>query len=165
MEAVLMYLVVLAALGLMLAGAYGAMPLLVRRQGASEATAGGPSFVIGGATPLVQPELRTGFRAGPRVRVLEAEIEPEEPRAVADHSRPFASVADTEALLTSLFDEVDMLRTDLERLRTELAALIDVAGGRPNQARRPRTGPAGSLPSDLRRQVSDARSERRIAGA
>jgi len=160
-----MYLVVLSALGLMLAGVYGAMPLLVRRQGTSEATAGGPSFVIGGAMPLVQPELRAGFRAGPRVRVLEPEIEPEEPSVVADDSQPFASVADTEALLTGLFDEVDMLRTELERLRTELAALIDVAGGRPNPARRSRTGPAGSPPSDLRRLVSDARRERRIARA
>jgi hypothetical protein len=72
---------------------------------------------------------------------------------------PLSGVAEPQ--LGGLFSEVDMLRAQVEHLRTEVVALSDVASRheRPRM-RRYRTGVYASLPGRLRRQVKEVRSIR-----
>jgi len=63
----------------------------------------------------------------------------------------------------SLFSEVDMLRAQVEELRSEIAALSGPAAGRPDRPRLRRYGIGvyTHLPRLLRRQVREIRSVRR----
>ena len=63
--------------------------------------------------------------------------------------------------LGGLFSEVDMLRAQVEHLRTEVVALSDVATRYEKpRTRRYRTGVYSDLPRLLRRQVKEVRSIR-----
>ena len=69
------------------------------------------------------------------------------------------------APLGEVFSEVDMLRAQVEHLRTEVVALSETATRheRP-RTRRYQTGVYADLPRMLRRHVKEARSERNPLG-
>jgi hypothetical protein len=68
--------------------------------------------------------------------------------------------------LGGLFSEVDMLRAQVEHLRTEVVALSDVASRYEKpRTRRYRTGVYSDLPRLLRRQVKEVRHVRHPLGA
>jgi hypothetical protein len=69
------------------------------------------------------------------------------------------------APLGGLFSEVDMLRAQVEHLRTEVVALSETStrGERP-RTRRYQTGVYADLPRMLRRHVKEARSEKHALG-
>ena len=70
------------------------------------------------------------------------------------------------APLGGLFSEVDMLRAQVEHLRTEVVALSETAATRHERARtrRYQTGVYADLPRMLRRHVKEARTERHALG-
>ena len=69
------------------------------------------------------------------------------------------------AQLGGLFSEVDMLRAQVEHLRTEVVALSDVASRYEKpRTRRYRTGVYSDLPRLLRRQVKEVRHIRHPLG-
>jgi len=78
--------------------------------------------------------------------------------------RPAADGRISDAALGGLFSEVDVLRAQVEHLRTEVVALTDAATRfeRP-RLRRHRTGVYTQLPRILRRQVREARFVRHTA--
>jgi hypothetical protein len=84
-------------------------------------------------------------------------------RSAAVASRTGAST--DQPVLGGLFSEVDMLRAQVEHLRTEVTALSGTAV-RPEKARikRYRTGAYTDLPRMLRRHVREARSLRHPLG-
>jgi hypothetical protein len=65
-----------------------------------------------------------------------------------------------------LFSEVDMLRAQVEHLRTEVVALSETAAARHERARtrRYQTGVYTELPRMLRRHVKEARDDRHPLG-
>jgi len=67
--------------------------------------------------------------------------------------------------LGGLFSEVDMLRSQVEHLRTEVVVLSETAA-RPDRprTRRYQTGVYADLPRMLRRHVQEARNERHPLG-
>ena len=70
------------------------------------------------------------------------------------------------AQLGGLFSEVDMLRAQVEHLRTEVVALSDVATRfEKPRTRRYRTGVYSDLPRLLRRHVKEVRNVRHPIGA
>ena len=70
------------------------------------------------------------------------------------------------APLGGLFSEVDMLRAQVEHLRTEVVALSETASTRHERSRtrRYQTGVYADLPRMLRRHVKEARNERHPLG-
>jgi hypothetical protein len=69
------------------------------------------------------------------------------------------------APLGGLFSEVDMLRAQVEHLRTEVVALSETATRHEKpRTRRYQTGVYSDLPRMLRRHVKEARSERHPLG-
>lgn len=91
---------------------------------------------------------RAGQAAAPRVRLAQWDRKPSPVKREAVKLEP-------------LVNEVDMLRAQVEHLRTEVVALSDVAGRyeRP-RTRRYRTGVYADLPRILRRQVKEVRNIR-----
>ncbi len=84
-----------------------------------------------------------GSKAAPRVRIEDWESHGSEQRATP---------------LGGLFSEVDLLRAQVEHLRTEVVALSDVAAQRERpRTRRYNTGIYAELPRMLRRHVKAAR--------
>ncbi len=82
------------------------------------------------------------------------------------HSLRFRNASPaTSAPLGGLFSEVDILRAQIEHLRTEVVALSETATRheRP-RTRRYQTGVYSELPVMLRRHVNEARSERNPLG-
>ena len=96
-----------------------------------------------------------GYRASPpppRVRLAQFEQVP-----LPSHKQP--------SQLGGLFSEVDMLRAQVEHLRTEVVALSDVATRYEKpRTRRYRTGVYADLPRLLRRHVKEVRSVRHPLG-
>jgi hypothetical protein len=67
--------------------------------------------------------------------------------------------------LGGLFSEVDMLRSQVEHLRTEVVALSETATRQERpRTRRYQTGVYADLPGSLRRHVKEARDERHPIG-
>src|SRR5262249_46957658 len=80
-------------------------------------------------------------------------------RPAAPTNQANAGALETEAILSGLFTQVDLLRCEVEGVRGELASLMVVARGSQIRRRRLRS----DLPAELRRQISPTRRERRLA--
>jgi hypothetical protein len=79
--------------------------------------------------------------------------------------RPRTDGSSGPAPLGGLFSEVDMLRAQVEHLRTEVVALSETATRHEKpRTRRYQTGVYTDLPRMLRRHVKEARSERHPLG-
>src|SRR5438093_6461238 len=122
MEALILYPLILMAVGLMVAGAYGAMPVLVRHHQDTGPASNGINLGLGSGIGLIEPgrlsnrgsPFQLGKNRGPS-------------RDIRDESGP----SETEAILTGLFTEVDSLRGELEGLRNEISALVEAANNQP----------------------------------
>src|SRR5262245_5364508 len=116
MEALILYPLVLTAVGLMLAGIFGAMPVFARHQHHQAAAHGGLKRSLGSNVGMIEPGrlLRRGlpFMPGWSKR----------PHRVEGDDKPVQT--ETEIILTGLFTEVDSLRSELEGLRNDLSALL-----------------------------------------
>ncbi len=76
-----------------------------------------------------------------------------------------AAGSEANAPLGGLFSEVDMLRAQVEHLRTEVASLSETATRQErSRTRRYQTGVYADLPRMLRRHVKEARNERHPLG-
>lgn len=189
MESLLLYVVLVASLALMLAGAYGAAPALFARRPAP----------VQGFLPDNQPQM---FDLGPAFPLLQQELAPApvEPSTInataspaiggtsafddTDDSGEYASDAELavtdggvagdrpqsdDDLLTDIFAEVSLLRAQIEGLRAELGGIRSqattlVKNERAAETRRRyRNGVKAGLPVSLRRQIGDVRRGRRSA--
>jgi hypothetical protein len=83
-------------------------------------------------------------------------------RSVAFSARTGAST--DQPVLGGLFSEVDMLRVQVETLRSEMSALTGAPRGEKARMRRHRLGQYTDLPRTLRRQVREVRNFRRPVG-
>jgi hypothetical protein len=93
-----------------------------------------------------RPAARRAAAPAPRIRI-----------APQNGQQPLPG-APAQTQLGGLFSEVDMLRAQVEHLRTEVVALSDVATRYEKpRARRYRTGVYSDLPRLLRRQVKEVR--------
>ena len=137
-------LVVIVAFWLVILGVYGALPLFKGRG-------------IGGAErPRVRVERRpTPLRQGGRTL----------PAAAAS---PNELAASTGALsprgpqVAGLFSEVDLLRAQVEQLRSEIGGQASFGTwGEKQRTRSHPTGASAQLPTDLRRHVQEVRNTRR----
>jgi len=151
MEALILYSLVFVAVGLMLVGTYGAMPLLAEAPAATT------------RLQQVTASINTPILAISETRLLtEADLPSPKTRPVtADTARPDAGpndgISETESILLGLHDEVDLLRDEIEGLRGELSALIEIAN-RPQLAGRPKR--RSDVPEPLRGQVNARRQVR-----
>jgi hypothetical protein len=183
----LLYVVLVASLALMLAGAYGAAPALFARrpapvQGFVPDTQT-QMFELGPAFPLLpqdcapasvqQPAANVAGPVGiSAVAVFDDAVEDEahdiDGEFAADQSgapgdRPPAD----DDLLTDIFAEVSLLRAQIEGLRAELGGIRSqattlVKNERAAETRRRyRNGVKADLPVSLRRQIGDVRRGRR----
>jgi hypothetical protein len=100
-----------------------------------------------------RPTARRAAAPAPRVRI-----------APQNGQQPLPG-APAQTQLGGLFSEVDMLRAQVEHLRTEVVALSDVATRYEKpRTRRYRTGVYSDLPRLLRRQVKEVRHIRHPLG-
>jgi hypothetical protein len=186
LESLLLYVVLVASLALMLAGAYGAAPALFARRPAP----------VQGFVPDDQPQM---FDLGPAFPLLlqrdlaPAPIEPSAINATSpltigsvpafddtDDSGEYdldAELADgrvagdrpqsDDDVLTDIFAEVSLLRAQIEGLRAELGGIRSQAttlakNERSTETRRRyRNGVKADLPLSLQRQIGHIRRDRR----
>jgi hypothetical protein len=149
MEALILYSLVSAAVGLMLVGTYGAMPLLAEAPSAHARSRPVKASIDAGST-LAISETRLLTQADlPSTMARSAPIETARPGG-----GPNEGVSETEAILLGLHDEVDLLRDEIEGLRGELSTLIEIAN-RAQQTGRPKR--RSDVPEPLRRQVNARR--------
>jgi len=182
-ESLLLYIVVIAAFGLMLAGAYGAAPMLfARRQEHAHGGNGVASrlFALGAAFPLLEqdlsatrPDLRSGVAPATTADAAEADWFGEQSEDIYNDASapdsPMTSEPLEEELLNDLFAEIGMLRIQIEGLRRELgglkaqtaAIMAPDTESAVESRRRYRSSAVADLPVSLRRRLSDVRRERR----
>jgi hypothetical protein len=134
-------LIIIIAFWLILMGVYGVVTL--RPQGATGRAGRAPA---GAASTNM-------FRRPP--------VEERKPMAARSTAPRRAETAPT-ANVNGLFSEVDMLRAQIEHLRTEVLALSAVQQEKPKTTRRSRGGPETELSKPLRRQVREARDRRPV---
>jgi hypothetical protein len=176
-ENLLLYLIIAAGFAMLLAGAYGAAPSLFPRRRTDAAGmhhAVGPIFALGGAFPLLQDDLGDASSASrPSVAIIEA---PGADGPLDDDPLPDEADEDEagqvdETLLMDLLLEIELLRGQMQGLRSELTLFAAKAaavqpGPHPASAepkRRARTQTTVDLPQPLRRHVVDLRKQRRSA--
>jgi hypothetical protein len=168
-------LVIIVAFWLVLFGAYGAWPL-VRGIGPRSVATRLPDVdltrryneqIAAAAAALAQPQVQhaearqspqspfQSFESRPSVQAFEVHSTPQ----------PVESRRPARASTGGLFSEVDMLRAQVEQLRSEVAALSSGSAPRLERPRlrRYRTGVYTYLPRLLRQQVRDVRVSRRAA--
>lgn len=177
MESLLLYAVVAAAIALMLAGAYGAAPVVFTRRHASGPAQGGlgHAFALGAAFPLLEKDLALGLKAMPAVAEPDQRNEgphDDEPNGAyeEDEAARASTPSGDETLLPDLVAEIEMLRAQMAGLRSELVSFAGIAAAKKDQRqatseprRRYRPQAAGELPLPLRRRLSDICSERRTS--
>ena len=140
-------LVIIVAVWLILLGIYGALPML---RGSNNPRPVAPRVAVRSFAQVEVPAFieTTSEHAAPIVQ----------PRPAVR-----ASHAQSPLPAMGLFSEVDMLRAQVEHLRSELSALATAPVRREagSRSRRYRPGVYTELPRSLRRQVHEVRSGRR----
>jgi hypothetical protein len=120
-------------------------------------------IVVGiyGALPLVRGVAHGPARGAPRVSRSPLASISSFSLPHRQESRPAVQRQTERIPSPSLFSELDMLRAQVEHLRSQLVALSS-ASSREERARhrRYRSGPYAELPRPLRRQVHEVRSVR-----
>ena len=148
-------LVIIVAFWFVLIGVYGALPLFRGRP------LWGGSEVATAVTTERRAPIRQSFAPERRIR--------ERANGLAALSQAVAAsrAANENAVsVGGLFSEVDLLRAQVEQLRAEVGASAGTGHwGEKPRTRRHGSGAAAYLSSDLRRQVREARSTRRVAPA
>ena len=150
MEALILYSLVFAAVGLMLVGTYGAMPLLAEASAATPrlrlvtASIDAPSLALSETKLLAEADLPS-----PKTGPVTADTAPD--------AGPNDGISETESILLGLHDEVDLLRDEIEGLRGDLCALLEIAN-RPQLVGRPKK--RSDVPEPLRGQVNARRQVR-----
>ncbi len=137
-------LVVIVAFWLVILGVYGALPFLRGRGfGAAE-------------RPRVRVERRpTPLRQGGRAPLTFASQPDELPASTGALSSRGPQVA-------GLFSEVDLLRAQVQQLRSEIGGQASFGTwGEKQRTRSHPTGVSAQLPTDLRRHVQEVRNTRR----
>jgi hypothetical protein len=171
-DSVALFIVLVMALALMLAGAYGVAPMLIgRRQVHAHGGDAASLFALSNAFPLLRQDLAEAVAAAPakatiRTPARHREEDDAEETLPALEGDPGAQ----EEVLTDLFAEIGMLRLQIEGLRRELGGLaLDAAPAArrqpPAQAeprRRAKAMPAPDLPPSLRKRVGDVRRRRSL---
>jgi hypothetical protein len=166
------FIVLVMALALMLAGAYGVAPMLFgRRQVHAHGGDAAGLFALSNAFPLLRQDLTQAVAAAPTkaaVRAPAGRRDDEE----ADEALPAleGDPGAQEEVLTDLFAEIGMLRLQIEGLRRELGGLaLDAAPAarrRPpaqtEPRRRGKAMPPPDLPPSLRRRLGDVRRRRSL---
>jgi hypothetical protein len=184
-ENALLYLVIVAGVGLMLAGAYGAAPAIFPRRRAHAGAA--QIFTLGAAFPLLEEDLAPALAMSAETTTAEAPLMsfgaeedggPEfglyEDAAGSERRFAVGAIADVsevdEAMLGDLMAEIEGLRSQIEGLRSELglftlqtAALQSREATAAIEPRRRNRQPPAALPPPLRRQLVDIRKQRRSA--
>jgi hypothetical protein len=152
MEAFILYSLVCTAVGLMLVGTYGAMPLLVEAPASSVKPNHAALPVPIGPLAISETTLvaRTDVQ---RPKDRRASLQGPPPQGA-----PGDDLSETESILLGLHDEVDLMRNEIEGLRGELSALIEIANRRSQGTLRARKG--SDVPEPLRRRVNATRQVR-----
>ncbi len=136
MEALILYPLVLTAVGLMLAGIFGAMPVFARHHQPQATASGGLNLTLSSSVGMIDPGrlVRRGlpFVPGWSKRPNRVEHDPRQTQS------------ETEVILTGLFTEVDSLRSELEGLRHDLSALIEAASHEAGRKVRPKADVPGN---------------------
>ena len=152
MEAFILYSLVCTAVGLMLIGTYGAMPLLVEAPASSLKSNHTALPVHSGPLAISETTLVAG------TDVQSPKDRPPLLQGPQPQGAPGDDLSETESILLGLHDEVDLMRNEIEGLRGELTALIEIAHRRSQATLRARTG--SDLPEPLRRRVNATRQVR-----
>jgi hypothetical protein len=170
-DSIVLYSILVMALALFLAGAYGAAPVLFgRRQAAADGDAA-RLFALSNAFALLRHDT-TDFAEASSAQAIAGSPRPPS-RGEGDPEDSLVPLegdpGEQEELLTDLFAEIGMLRLQIEGLRRELGGLALSAApaarrppspGTAEPRRRAKAGSAAGLPPSLRQRLGDVRRRR-----